>query len=72
MVDQIVITFPEISDASWSKILEEKIIVDVWDGLTRKTSTAKWSGSKLSNEIVMYFDFPDNMIVISKEDENND
>ena len=65
MIDQIVITFPEISDVSWSKILDSKVEVEIWDGTERKTYKAKWDGSRLSNEIKMWFDFPDELSIES-------
>jgi len=61
MTDQVIITFPEISDESWKKILDIKPVVEIWDSKTRTTYKTKWDGSRLSEEIKMWFDFPDNI-----------
>jgi len=69
MTDQVVITFPEISDESWKKILDIKPVVEIWDSKTRKTHKTKWNGSRLSEEIIMWFDFPDNIHLKGEQEE---
>lgn len=69
MTDQVIITFPEISDESLKTILENKPIVEIWDSTTRKRYHAKWDGSRLSAEIRMWFDFPDNIHLKERQTE---
>jgi len=63
MTDQIILTFPTLTDEEWKTIVDirERMKVEVWDSQTRKKHPLKWDGTQLGNPVIMWWDLPDNL-----------
>jgi hypothetical protein len=70
MTDQVVIDFPDdVTDEEYKAILNvsRRIKVELWENDERKSFPLEWNGTRICCPITIWYDFPDNLTVVSKE-----